>query len=80
MCLHSFFTLHKLNRTSTHIFGLTKFYCNICKEMGINDHYIVREIGAGLLCRNEILMRHEFYISVCSFNRMKSFLQHENLS
>lgn len=41
---------------------------------------IVREIGAGLLCRNESLTRHEFYISVCNFNRMKIFLQHEYLS
>lgn len=34
MCLRSIFTLHKLNRASTHIFGLTKFYCNICQGNG----------------------------------------------
>lgn len=78
MCLHDFFTLHKLNRSKNIFFELTKLYLIFVKEMGINGHYIVREIGAELLFWVEILLRHEFCVSVCNFfNRMKIFLQHE---
>ena len=64
MCVYvPFSTLHKLNKASTHVLGLTKFYCNICPGNGYWWPFNNKRNCCGITVFQWNFLRREFIIS-----------------